>query len=221
MRVLPFVVLTAFTIPASAQDSRSLFSITAGMGIDLQSASAISDYINVVALPTSSARVDEFATAIEFFVKPEAALFEEWSLALEYAFLIRSHVVESSGGTSSSEFTLVVHLPTVLVYSVTAGEAVSVKLGGGIGVARGIFSERLFGASSSTSFRTGGLSTKLEAVANMKLDDHFYGNIGLDLRFVFAGNFKVGSRNELWGGISEVSMSFVSVGLKLGVLFGS
>ncbi|MBI2619151.1 MAG: hypothetical protein HYW57_03625 [Ignavibacteriales bacterium] len=199
-----------------AQAQGRWVAVSGGMGMNLFAAPAVVDYVNVVAQPGFNERLDEFSSSIEFFVSPEVQISEFWSAGVEYNYVIKSYSIAGSGGISN--FTYSVRLPGVIVHYLVPAEGYGFKLGGGLAYAAGTFSEALYGSAQAIDYRSTGAGVKLEAIGVTKFDDHFFGTIALDLRWVVGEVFRNDVR-ELRVGESAASLDFFAVGLKLGVEF--
>jgi hypothetical protein len=186
-------------------DSSSAFiHLTAGLGVSALSSPTIVDYI----LAASGERMSEFATASEFYVAPEVQLTNEWSLAVEYSFLLKSYTVDAT--YRPGEFSYTVSMPTLLVHHLTRGTGYWLKYGGGLGLVNGTFTERNTTSGAEASYGARGVSLKVEAVGNTEFDEHFWGNIELDLRWVSGGVFKESSPSP--------RLSYFAAGIKFGIM---
>lgn len=215
--MLPFASLDA---SAQGSDSGWIFSLTAGMGVNAHSAPSVSDYVNLAAQPGWGERFEEFSSSMEFFIVPEIRILEDWSLGFEYSVMTKSHRVTQSAGIGDSEFSYTIQLPSVLASYVVSGNGYLLKFGGGVGYAAGDFSQRLFGSAQSSDFQSKGLTAKVGVAGNTKFDEHFYGSIGADLRWIAGGVFKSRSGAETRVGGTRATMSFFNIGLKFGVMIG-
>lgn len=195
-----------------------MIGISAGMGVSANSAPSIVDYVNAVAQPPFDQRADEFSASTEFFVVPEYQISDEWSIAVDYSYHLKSYGFDSQSGAGRMEFTHSVHMPMVVVHYLIPGQGYWLKVGGGVGYHVGSFTESFLGVGQETTLRATGFGTKLEAVGNTVFDDHFYGSIGLDLRWVFGSTFKTPSGQTKSYLNFTPQMSFFSVGLKFGVM---
>ncbi|GJQ20472.1 MAG: hypothetical protein HBSIN02_08270 [Bacteroidia bacterium] len=211
--ILLCILLSSGSI-AQATAKDEVFGISASMGIDVLSAPAIADYLTVIA--GSAERVDEFTSAVEFAVAPEIRVAREWSAGLEYAYLIKSYSLQSSGG--SSNVFLGVHLPTLLVQYVIRGERTRIRVGGGVGPVFGTMEEQLYGSTSGRTFRARGTGLKLEAAGASKFDDHFFALISVDMRWIAGGTFNDGTAEARFAG-TTADLDLFTLGLKFGVGF--
>jgi len=202
----------------SADRPREFFGISAGLGIGAHNAVAITDYINAIVQPPPDQRLDDFGSAIEFFVTPEMQVADQWSVALEYSLLVKSHS-PGSIGAGGSEINYYIHMPTAIVHYLIPGEGYWLKLGGGIGYHYAVLDQRLFGSSQQTSFTASGGGLKIEAVGNTRFDESFYASIGVDLRWGFGGAFNNSSQGDASYGPTTARLEFFNIGLKLGVAF--
>lgn len=196
---------TAVWGQATGRDSRFV-QVSGGLGVGAHSAPSLVDYIST----SSGQRMNEFASASEFFVTPEVQVADDVSLAVEYSYLIKSYNIDPAW-----EFSYAVQMPSLLVHYLFPGEGYWLKVGGGLGFASGTFKERYSVSGAEASYDASGFSLKVEAVGNTKFDEHFWGSIGLDLRWVFGGTFKETTQSYL----VPPRLRFFSAGVKFGVLF--
>ncbi len=189
------------------------FQITAGMGVSAHADPSVVNYINQVALPPPDQKLSQFASASEFFITPEIQVSEDWSVGVEYSYFLKSYT--SIGGTYQWDFSYTTQMPTLLVHYLTPGDGYWLKFGGGVGYAFGDFTERFLFTGSQAEYKTSGPSFKIEAVGNTEFDEHFWGSIGVDLRWVFAGTLNTPSIPS----IAPPRLDFFSAGVKFGVTF--
>ncbi|MBI3585904.1 MAG: hypothetical protein HY088_02100, partial [Ignavibacteriales bacterium] len=107
MRGVTLMLVLVAPQMAEARQSQSqkplrFFEISGGMGISLHSTPSLADYINATARPRQL--LDEFSSAVEFFITPELQVSEEWSMGLEYSLLLKSYTLDDRSGFSRSEF---------------------------------------------------------------------------------------------------------------------
>ncbi|MCX6144014.1 MAG: hypothetical protein NTZ35_12430 [Ignavibacteriales bacterium] len=228
--IVPIVVLALAStigstnlIAQTAGDQRSscFIDFTAGMGIDLHSATSVVNYINLVAQPRLDEKVYAFSSAVEFYVVPEIQVSHDWSVGIEYSLLIKSYAIDDRSGFSRSDFSYQIHMPTLLLHRLILGEGYRVKMGGGIGYHFVDFSQSFPTVGSEETLSADGIGMKLDAVGNTKFDETFYGSIGVDLRWDFEGTLKRSPGAPAAASISNPlpKMSFFSAGLKFGVTF--
>jgi hypothetical protein len=207
--------------PAGDQADRRFIDFTAGMGIDLHSATSVVNYINLMAQPRIDEKVNDFSSAVEFYAVPEMQVSQNWSMGIEYSLLIKSYAIDDRSGFSRSEFSYQIHMPTVLLHRLIVGEGYRVKMGGGIGYHFANFTQSFPTVGGEETLSADGIAVKLDAVGNTKFDEVFYGSIGLDLRWDFEGTLKhsPGAAPATSNGIALPKMSFFSAGLKFGITF--
>ena len=205
-----------------AQDAtaRRRASFSAGMGVSYIRASDVVDYVNQVISPD---KLDDFASAVEFFAAPEISLNADLSLKFEYAYLLKTYSVSGQGAGLFS-FDYAVHMPTVVLVYVLEGEGFYVKLGGGAGYHFGKFTQLFPNSASESRFTTGGIGFKLEAMGNTAFSESLYGLIGGDARLDFLGRLKDNAGKGLeirraFGPIDPVRLRFASVGIKFGLVY--
>jgi hypothetical protein len=191
--------------------------ISGGMGISAHSATSTGDYISALLQLREPDRIGEFTTAIEFFVTPEIQISDDWSLALEYAYLVKSYRLTSTLAPGISDFSTSLHMPTAIAHYLIPGEGYWLKFGGGVGYYFGTFSQELFGSGQTQVFRASAPGLKLEAVGNTMFDENFYGYIGIDARWGFDEAFSQSDGTTASYQNTNASLGFFNIGLKLGV----
>ncbi|MBM4167577.1 MAG: hypothetical protein FJ215_00215 [Ignavibacteria bacterium] len=201
------------------EGGKRLRGITLGMGVGAHAASSVTDYINAASLPPIRDRLDDFHAVAEFSIVPEYQVTTDWSVALEYGYQIKSFSLVGSAGMGRSDFSYEVHLPTALAHYLISGEGYWLKLGGGVGYYFGGFDQTLYGLNRTETFRAEGIGLKLEAVGNTKFDDSFYGSVGVDVRWIFGGQFKTPEGRVASVGSQTARFESFTVGLKFGVMF--
>ncbi|MGB2868441.1 MAG: hypothetical protein WBD36_08320 [Bacteroidota bacterium] len=212
-------VLAAVPAARAQEQDHSFVHMALGMGIDVHSAPSIVDYINALTVQGSTKNLDEFATATEFFVTPEFSVAGNWSVGLEYAYLLKSYSVNDGSGLSRWDFSYSMQMPTLLAHYVIPDDAYWLKFGGGVGYYFGSMKQSYAVSGSEDRFSAQGLGMKLDVSGNTKFDDHFYGYIGADLRWCFAGELKNDQGlTPTYNGVTA-KMNFFSLGLKFGVVF--
>ncbi len=206
---------------SQVQTASRFFEISGGMGISLHSTPSLADYINATARPRQEQLLDEFSSAVEFFITPELQVSEEWSLGLEYSLLLKSYMLDDPSGFSRTEFSYQVHMPTLLLHYLVIGEGYKVKFGGGAGYHIAKFNQSFLSYGTGDDFTAQSIGVKLEAVGNTKFDETFYGSIGVDLRWDFLGALRKSDGSEAFNRATGATakMSFFSAGLKFGVTF--
>lgn len=195
------------------------FGVGGGMGVSTVSAGDVVDYMNTLVAP--SERIDEFGTAVEFFISPELQLNSSWGIKAEYSYLLKSYNVTGGGGLGTYEFTYDVHMPTLVLQYLIIREGYLFKFGAGVGFHLASFSERYPSSIDELKFTAQGLGGKLEAAGHTSLGDNLYGMIAGDLRLDFLGGLESESGQKLRSrvGQDEVSLDFFSVGIKFGLVY--
>jgi hypothetical protein len=210
--IIVFLAPTFVALSRQTNSGERFFQITGGLGVGAHSDPTITNYVNALTLPTPDQKLSDFTSASEFFVTPEFQVSEEWSVGLEYSYLVKSYNVI---GSYQWDFSYSAQMSTLLVHYLIPGDGYWLKFGGGVGYAFGDLSEQFVQTGAGERSKASGPAFKLEAVGNTKFDEHFFGSIGVDLRWVYAGSFK--------GGIVSTApapkLDFFSAGVKFGVTF--
>lgn len=216
-RLLQSVVfILAWQGVVAAQDSWSPWvAVSGGMGISALSSPSVVDYANAASQASSRDKVSDFFSVTEFAFTPEVRVAEQWSVGADYMFRIKSLAAGGAGG--QSQFEISSHHLGFVAHYLIEGESYLVRLGGGGAVVLGSFSQALFGSPVFSDFSARGGSVKVEVVGDTKFDDHLYGTIGADMRWVFGQTYHDGNR-EVRAGTIKAGLSSFALGLKLGIL---
>jgi hypothetical protein len=209
------VITLVPTVRAFSQQSNGggkFIQITAGLGVSAHSDPSLINYLNTLTSPSPDQRLSDFSSASEFFITPEVQMSNEWAVALEYSYLLKSYNIV---GGYQWDFSYSVQMPTLLVHYLVAGDGYWLKFGGGPGLAFGSLTEQFVETGASENSKASGPALKVEAVGNTKFDEHFWGSIGVDLRWVHAGSFKGGIQSSA----PTPKLDFFSAGVKFGVTF--
>ena len=210
--IIAFLAPTYTALSWQTNGRERFFQITGGLGVGAHADPTITNYINALTLPAPDQKLSDFTSASEFFISPEVQVSDEWSVGLEYSYLVKSYNVI---GSYQWDFSYSAQMSTLFVHYLIPGDGYWLKFGGGAGYAFGDLSEQFAQTGASENSKASGPAFKLEAVGNTKFDEHFLGSIGVDLRWVYAGSFK--------GGIVSTAptpkLDFFSAGIKFGVTF--
>jgi hypothetical protein len=207
--------------PTSRDTSGRFFDVTGGMGIAVQSAPALANYINALAQPALGQRVDQFNSVAEFYLVPELQVSKEWSVGIEYSLLTKSFPLNDASGFSRTDISYEVQMPSLLVHYLVFGEGFRLKMGGGVGYHFIKFDQNFLATGSGETLRSQGPGFKLDAIGNTKFDETFYGSIGFDLRWDFLGTLsRSGTSAQVQrSGPTPPAMSFFNAGVKFGITF--
>jgi hypothetical protein len=220
--ILTFVLVSVCHCPAQTvqghnTQSNPRIGLSGGMGVSYVSAQDVVDLVNANGGQTE--RVSEFKAGAEFFCTVTIPVSVDWGLKVEYAYLIFSFN-QSFPSLGASEFTAVVHMPTVLgQYTLVDEGTYNVKAGAGIGYHFGSLTERY---SNLDDMYTGrGLGAALDLEANTAFGESFYGYLGGILRWDFVGTLtnEAGRSAKLVSMSSDPTLEFFSVGARLGFTY--
>lgn len=214
------IVVFLFLSPLFSQ-TKELFvvrengvAIVGGMGINLVNAPEIVDYINTIAL--SSQRVDDFATAVDFFGGVEFPIAETWGLKIEHTYLFKSYSILTTMGATNELF-YSVQAPSIIIQKVYSGEGYFVKMGGGGGYHVGSASEKNSTFGITTDYTTSGIGMKVEIVGQTAFDRNLYGYIGGQLGWELLGKFSTSSNAPSALGTKHLKYFFA--GLRFGITY--
>jgi hypothetical protein len=196
-------------------------SFSGGMGVTYIRAIDIVNYLNQYT--SVYEKLDNFSSAVEFFAAPEYSLNDDFSLKLEYSYLLKSYSI-ANPSSGNFQFEYADHMPTALLLYVLDGDGFYVKLGGGLGYHFGKFTQLFPNSSTEERFTGRGLGFKIEAVGNTAFGESLYGVIGADARLDLIGRLTddTGKNLEIrrpQGSAAPVRLRFVSIGIKFGLIY--
>ena len=195
-------------------ESENRIGVYGGMGIHVLSAQSIVDYLN--ALPTSSTRIDNWGTAVEFFGGVEIPVSPLWAVKVEHSFLFKSYTIDA--GTYNEDLHYDVQAPMVMVQYVIPGKGYFVKFSGGGGYHWGtVTPPKLYGVT--TNYRATGPGMRAEAEGQTAFDAHLFGYISASLGAELLGKVKSADGQELWNGGGTVSLNYFNVGVRFGLMY--
>lgn len=213
---MTFFCLASTNGAAAQSDSTGYWiAFSGGMGISAFSGPSVVDYVNLVAQPAYAQQLGEFTSVTEFFASAEAKIVPSWAAGLDYDYVIKSYSVNGGGGTS--QFTYSFHAPGAVVHYLIEGRGYELRFGGGVSYVRATFSEALYGNPTFTDYTADGASVKAEAIGNTMFDEHFYGTIAADLRWITGGAFSNSQRKAEFGS-RRVELGAFMAGIKFGVM---
>ncbi len=204
-------------VPADSQLS-SRIALSAGMGVEYVSAPDVVDYVNLLSAQYGATiRVPEFKAGVGFFGALDYPLSADWVLKGEYVYLLTSYNPNIPYATS--EFTLNIHMPTLIVQYVLWDERLyNVKAGAGLGYHIASLVMKYDGTLDEKLSGTGP-GAVLEMEANTALGDHLFAYLGGDARFEFIGKLKSGSSLTQTSALPTPTVSGFSIGARLGLSY--
>lgn len=224
---MKYLIIGIFCSSALAAQTQHTFvqrengtAVVAGMGINLVNAPDIVDYINATAV--SNQRVDDFATAVDFFGGVEFPVSEEWGLKFEYSYLFKSYTFLATTG-ATHDFFYSAQAPSIIVQRVISGDGFFVKMGAGGGYHFGTAEEKISTFGTSTNYSASGFGMKAEIVGQTAFDENFYGYIGGQLGWEMLGSLKNSNQslqyNQPQTGTQTAALNYFFAGLRFGVTY--
>jgi hypothetical protein len=209
--VVLFLYLSSGAMGQTVQPELSALQITAGLGIDEISSNSLFSYINTL----YEQQLTGLIPATEFFIVPEFQITDSWFLGIEYSYLLCS---KSNIGPYAGDFTESVHMPMFIAHYCLHGEGYWFKFGGGVGYNIGTLAQTVMQGGTEQTYTAHGVGMKLDAVMNLAFDDHLYGMLCGDVRWCAGSTFANGGTDASYQSVSP-KLSFVTVGLKLGMMY--
>lgn len=161
--------------------------ISAGMGVEYFSAPDVVDFINALVAPYAGQRVPQFRPAVQFFGALVYPLSIDWVVKAEYLYMLASYTPEVTG--VSSDFTLTIHMPSVIFQYVLWDERLyNIKAGAGLGYHFAALSDKFLTIDDRLTGKGLGIVADLEG--NTAFGDHLFAYLGGDIRWEFIGTMK-------------------------------
>lgn len=223
--LLPMFVLMFFSLASASEKDNpkegAVFGYRAGigggMGISAVSISDLVSYLNLREGFTLQERIPEFNSAVEFFATYDMFLRSDVALGFEYSYLFGSH--NFSGTFGSNNYSYSFHMPVILGHYLVKGPGYFFKFGGGLGYFFTRYREDLTELTEPVVYTGGGLGGKLQAVGHTPFGDNLFGYVGVEMRFAFPGSVSDNDGRILRSGDRDVTMNFISLGLKFGLTY--
>lgn len=208
-------VSAAADTPPALQPSRP--GCAAGMGVDYLTSRDIVDWINGGFGP--SQRVPEFHASPDFFVMTFLPLSADWMLKVEYAYQLNTYNILSPR-FGPGEFTMQVHLPTVVLHYMLVDEGLyNVSAGFGVGYH---FGSLVVDCWTQKDTYTGkGPGALLELQGNTALGEDLFVYLGVLARWEGIGELRNDAGNS--PGVNArgepVSMAWFGIGARIGISY--
>ena len=222
---LPMFLLMFFSVVSASEkynaEERPMFDyrsgIGGGMGISAVSISDLVSYLNLREGFTLQERIPEFNSAVEFFVTFDWFMQSDVAFGFEYSYLFGSH--NFSGTFGSNDYSYSFHMPVMLGHYLLKGPGYFFKFGGGLGYFFTRYREDLMELTEPIVYTGGGIGGKIHAVGHTPFGDNLYGYVGVEMRFAFPGSVSDNEGIVLRSGDKDVTMNFISLGLKFGLTY--
>lgn len=186
-----FVIAFLFVLACAGADaqppveSHSRIGVSAGMGVTYIHPGDVVDLVN--STPGAMERVPQFKAAAEFFGIANIPVSPQWSLKLEYSYVLASYNIATV--LAPAEYTLTYHLPSVILqYLLLDAGVYNVRVGGGLGYHIGVLDRKYY--SEEDSYTGKGIGTVADVEANTAFGEHLYAYLGVNLRWEFVGDMK-------------------------------
>jgi hypothetical protein len=159
--------------------------LTAALGVAMFAAPDVIDWINSTALTGN--RVDLFNSAVEFTGAAAMPVGGPWRVKAEYVYMLSSFSV--NGGFGAATFSLVAHMPSLLLEYTLADEGLyCVKLDGGLGYHFGHVDEKYL--TIDRRYSSSGVGGILALVGNTALSEHLHAYLAVSARWEGFGDLQ-------------------------------
>jgi hypothetical protein len=213
--VLAIPFRTVGDTPPVLQPSRP--GVAAGMAVAYLNPRDVVDWVNGGFAP--SRRLDEFHASPNFFVGAFVPLSHDWMLKFEYVYLLNTYNI-TSPQFGPGEFTMKVHLPSVILHRVLVDEGVY-NLSAGLGVGYHFGALNVDCWTLKDTFSAKGLGAILEMQGNTALGENLFVYLGVDARWEGIGEIRNAAGNS--PGVNAhgdpVSLSWFGVGARIGLSY--
>lgn len=198
---------------APTQPMSSRIGVAAGMGVGYANPQDVLDVVSSVI--GSSDRPPQFKAGVEFFGGVVVPLSSSLAIKLEYGYFLMSY----GGGTpyGSADFTLKVHLPTIVAqYVLMDAGLYNLKAGAGVGLHFGTLSEQY--GTVDARFSGSGPAALLELEANTAFSEDLFAYLGANIRWDFIGKLTndAGASAGVSADGGSATLHFFSAGVRLG-----
>ena len=210
-------VLLVLSCAARAQEPQSgglRFAISAGMGVNYVNPGDLVDMINGAFKP--SQRVDQFHAGADFFGSLRVQLSDQWAVTGEYAYLLNSYNIES--GFGPGEFTMTVHMPTLLAHYLFVSEPFyDLGVGAGIGYHFGTLAIKY--GTIDEPYTGSGPGIMIALTGNTALGERAFVHLEGNLRWEFIGELRnaAGKSPGVNAQGGPVTLNAFSAGVRIGI----
>jgi len=193
------------------------YSFSAGMGISYGNNPDLISYIGYE-LPnynnlSDSRKLSDYGTGLGFFVAGEKQVAKNFSVKLDYNYLIKSNNLTEY---PNYDYTTYSHNFLLTGYYLIPGDYFFLKFGAGAGPVFYSFNEKIY--SNENSYKSTGAEVKLDAVLNVQIAKSMATYFGVFAYKNFAPALKDSDGNKLLNRIGqEVTPGSQGVGLRLGI----
>ncbi len=214
-----FLCVLLLLILIIINNSFSQTELKATMGINLISIPSAQDYINQIYAPDDD-QLNSYNTAAIFAFEAGYFLQDEFEMSVELPYQIFSYNTNIAGA-GQYDLYYDTFLPSLMAYYVISGVGYNFKFGGGLGPRFVFVTEDKKWQGTSDDFTSTGFGGLLRAEANTSLSEHFFANIGFDIRYDVNGEPENSNGNNLENNGEDEVVNFNSfaIGLKLGITY--
>ncbi len=191
--------------------------IAGGMAVSYVSAGDVVSLIDNT--PGAEEQLSQYKTGIQFFGIVSVPMFRQWTVKLEYSYMIVSYSVDSQFGAAGTiDYTLTAHLPTVVAqYILVDRPEYTVRIGGGLGYHFGRLSTTFFGQEQD--YTAAGVGGVLEIEGMTAVSEHIFALLGANLRWEWIGALKDAHGLEPRYVSGSTTMTMFAPSVKIGVAY--
>jgi hypothetical protein len=198
-----------------AVPSQSLrFAISAGMGVNYINPGDLVDMINGTFKPLQP--INQFHAGADFFGSLRVRLSDQWAVTAEYAYLMNSYNIQS--GFGPGEFTMTVHMPTLLAHYLFVSEPFyDLSIGAGIGYHFGTLAIKY--GTIDEPYTASGPGIMIALTGNTALGERAFVHLEGNLRWEFMGDLRnaAGKSPGVSAQGGPVTLNSFSAGVRIGM----
>lgn len=192
------------------------YNFSGGLGVHIFNSLNLTDYLNTLSIK----RFDDFIINPEFFLSVGKQILENYSLNIDYTYIINSFNTQILLGNIENHLTI--HIPALILYRDFYSNGGILKLGAGLGYSYAILGRRVFGTNIEKFF-SNGAGVKLALELNTPFGDNFYGVISSSLNIFLMSTFKNRSNEKLsfrYGDKNKnLDLDFFNLNLRFGLIY--
>jgi len=197
----------------------SPFNVSAGMGLRVIYVKDVVSYLNNY-IPLHTDEFKSVATAPDFYFNCEYRFYRQYGLKFDYGYTVKTYNLENTSDLlfHNISVTYSIHSPSLVFNYILREPGYQLKFGAGLSFNYARLLQKTSASRGEDIYISNGLGFKLDAYGHSQLDSKFYMVFGLFIHTGLMSDLK----NEEGKYLIEhkkINMSFISVGLNLGMAY--
>jgi len=199
--------------------NESRFDISASMGLKIITVKDLVDYINYY-IPYNQDEFKSVTTSPEFMINAEYRFDENYGLKLEYNYILKSYNLENTKDLLLYNISINYnyHSTSLLFDYIIRDPGYLLKFGIGPSFYYSLLYQKTPLSKNEEEFHTSGLGLKTDIYGHTQFGKNVYMLIGLNFQVGWLGDLK-NKNGDYLSPKQKVSMSFISAGVNLGMVF--